>query len=50
AKIVVISSISHHDKMNVIKNLGCDAYITKPFEKETILGTLRQLGLIAPFN
>ncbi len=45
-KVIVITSITHPDKINMIKQLGTDAYITKPFDQETIDKALKSLNMI----
>jgi HD-like signal output (HDOD) protein len=46
-RVKVVMVTSHTDKDTVITCIqaGCDEYIKKPFERETIAGKLRRLGL-----
>ncbi|MFQ5639407.1 MAG: response regulator, partial [bacterium] len=46
AKIIMITALSDdHNKMNSFIGL-CDAYITKPFDKNDLYGKLREIELI----
>ncbi len=49
-KVKIVMVTSHSDKDTVITCIqaGCDTYITKPFDRNTILNKLRKLDLPGP--
>jgi len=47
-KIIVVSSLNDwNNVVSILKN-HCDAYITKPFDRQTVFETLTHLGLYQP--
>ncbi|MFP4391723.1 MAG: response regulator [Desulfohalobiaceae bacterium] len=46
AKILIISTVQDPDKILQAQfDCGADGYITKPFARDTLLGTLKNLGI-----
>lgn len=43
AKIVMLSSLVYDDTISEAKAIGAKAFIYKPFEKEQVLSTLREI-------
>lgn len=43
AKIVMLSSLVYDDTINEAKAIGAKAFIYKPFEKEQVLSTLKEI-------
>lgn len=46
-KIIICSALSDYENVFTIVNEQCDAYISKPFERDTIYTTLKNLNLIS---
>ena len=45
AKIVMISGLSDVKSILNATTLGCDGYVTKPIDKERLMGELNKLGI-----
>lgn len=47
-KVVMTTALGDYDTIMTSFRDQCEAYLTKPIEKEVLLGVIRDLGLLAP--
>jgi two-component system, chemotaxis family, chemotaxis protein CheY len=45
-KIIMVTSMSNPNMIEKARELGCDGYVTKPFNRDQILKELKRLSLI----
>ena len=42
-KVVIVSSVGQEETINEAKELGADAYVTKPFDEDNLEKTLKEI-------